>query len=72
MVFLIVCVNLNNFEVLVNSFIVSKEAFSISIYFLDNSLSFTILFVYVPEYISLITSVNAHVDECVRKGYCTF
>lgn len=33
MVFLIVCVNLNKLEVLVHSFIISEEAFSISIYF---------------------------------------
>lgn len=73
MVFLIVCVNLNKLEVLVHSLIVSKEAFSIYIYLFFRYLSmFHYLFVYVPEYISLITSVCAHVEDCVRKDSCTF
>lgn len=73
MVFLIVCVNLNKLEVLVHSLIVSKEAFSIYIYLFFRYLSmFHYLFVYVPGYISLITSVCAHVEDCVRKDSCTF
>lgn len=45
--FLIVCVNLNKLEVLVHSFIVSKEAFSIYIYLFFRYLSMFHYFVRV-------------------------
>lgn len=58
----------NKVEVLVNTFIVTEEALFISNSFLFLFLlgiSSLFLLLYVPEYIRLITSVCAHMEESV-------